>query len=449
VSGGRAVAELAAGRVRGRDGAFLGIPYAAAPVGERRWCAPAPAPSWAGERDATRPGPPAPQPQRPISAFAHGPTPPGREDCLTLNVWTPPSGDGPWPVLVWAIGGGWTIGWAGSGVYDGAALAQAARAVVVTFTYRLGSLGWLCHPDLGGGNWGLLDHAAVLAWVQENIAAFGGDPRRVTLGGQSAGAANVADLLVCPAAEGLFSRAILHSPPLPEAANDPARGARWAQELAVDRATPADEVVARHEALLAEPTWRGTRGAAWPTLEPATIPVSPLDAPGARPEVPVLVGTARDEATFLFRAGGRRLELDDAGLRAMVARMDLADADAALARHRGADAEETLVRLVTAELFAAPTQRWATERAAAGGRVHTFRLDHPSPDPCLGALHTIDVPLLFGTFATSEVARHYVDDDAPTRAVSAWMQARWARFLHGEDPDWSPGELRVIDAAGL
>jgi para-nitrobenzyl esterase len=406
--------------VRGRDGAYLGIPYASA----ARFAAPGPVAPWGGALDGTRPGLPAPQPKRPISEFAHGPTPPGDEDCLTLNVWTPP-GEGPHPVLVWAIGGGWTIGWAGSSVYDGAALASAAGVVVVNFTYRLGSLGWV------GGNWGLLDHVAALEWVRENIAAFGGDPARVTMGGQSAGAANVADLLVCPAAGGLFQRAILHSPLLPEAANDPARAARWATDLwsTVARDAPAPDIVEAHEALLKTGEWCGTRGAAMPTLDPATLPVAPLDAPAARLDVPVLVGTTRDEATFLFRTGGRRLEVDEAA----VARMTGAD-DATIARHRGADPEETLVRVVTAELFTEPTRRWAHERAAAGGEVQLFRLDHPSPDPRLGALHTIDVPLLFGTFRTSDVARHYVDDDARTREVSDAMQAAWGRFLHGDDP---------------
>jgi para-nitrobenzyl esterase len=308
------------------------------------------------------------------------------------------SGEGPWPVLVWAIGGGWTIGWAGSSIYEGAALARAADVVVVNFTYRLG---WV------GGNWGLLDHVAVLQWVSENIAAFGGDPARVTLGGQSAGAANVADLLVCPAAVGLFNRAILHSPPLPEAANDPERSARWAADLwaRVARAAPAHAIVDAHEALLREGEWRGSRGAAWPTLDPATLPVSPLERPDARLDIPVLVGTTRDEATFLFRAVERDPPVPD-----------------------------EVVRKVTAELFTEPTRRWARERAAAGGEVHLFRLDHSSPDPRLGALHTIDVPLLFGTFRTSELARHYVDDDARTREVSAAIQGGWGRFLHGDDP---------------
>jgi len=281
--------------------------------------------------------------------------------------------------------------------------------VVVTFAYRLGSLGWLATAP----NRGLLDHVAALEWVREHIAAFRGDPERVTMGGQSAGAANVADLLACPAAEGLFTRAILHSPPLPEACNDPERGLRWARDLAarVDLDGPAEAIVAAHEALLSDGEWRGSRGAAWPTRDPSTLPFAPLERV-ARPEIPVLVGTTRDEATFLLRTGGR-------------------------------DAPDELVERVTRELFTEPTQRWARERAAAGGRVHLFRIDHGSPDPRLGALHTVDVPLLFGTYGT-EVGAHYLADDEDTHRVSGRMQREWGRFLHGDSPSWS---LTTVDSS--
>jgi para-nitrobenzyl esterase len=368
-----------------------------------RWHSPAPVSPWAGELDCLAVGPPPPQPHRPISDFAWGPIPPGSEDCLYLNVWTPRGGEGDWPVLVFVIGGGFTTGWTGSGVDTGARLAEAAQVVVVTFSYRLGSLGWAY------GNWGLHDVLAVLEWVQREIAGFGGDPGRVTLGGQSAGAVLVADLLVSPAASGLFAQAMLHSPPLPEAAQDPARRARWEAALAVDRSTPAESVVARHEALLREGEWVGTRGGALPTLDDL-LPASPLDAPDARLSVPVLVGTCRDEATFLLRTGGR-------------------------------EAPDDRVSALTRDLFEAPTQAWARARRDAGGRVHLFRIDHSSYDR-FGALHTIDVPLLFGTFLDSDVARHYVTDDSSTRAVSERMQHDWARFFHGDAPSWP--ELHVV-----
>ncbi len=399
--------ELTGGRIRGRDGAYLGIPYAAAPVGERRWHAPGPLEHWAGELDALAPGPPPPQPVRPISKFAWGEIPPGDEDCLYLNVWIPTSGTGDWPVIVWSHGGGWTVGWTGSGLDDGAQLANAADVVVVSFGYRLGSLGWAF------GNWGLLDHLAVLDWVQREIRAFGGDPDRVTLAGQSAGAGNVADLIVSPQSAGLFTRAILHSPPLPEAANDPARRRRWEDDLGITRETGAADVVARHEALLREGEWQGTRGAAWPTLDDDVLPAAPLDQPAARIDIPVLVGTTRDESTFLLRTGGR-------------------------------DAPDEDVQRLSAHLFTEPTQRWARARAEAGGDVDLFRIDHSSPDPRLGALHTVDVPLLFGTASSSEVARHYVADDETTRAVSDQVQRDWRRFLHGESLGWGTAQPHLI-----
>jgi para-nitrobenzyl esterase len=400
--------ELTRGRIRGRDGAYLGIPYAASPVGERRWHAPAPLESWTGELDALAPGPPPPQPTRPVSEFAWGAIPPGDEDCLYLNVWVPTrSGVGDWPVLVWSHGGGWTIGWTGSGLDDGAQLADAAEVVVVSFGYRLGSLGWAF------GNWGLLDHLVVLDWVQREIGAFGGDPDRVTLAGQSAGAGNVADLIASPQAAGLFARAILHSPPLPEAAGDPERRHRWESDLDVTRATSASDVVARHEALLREGEWQGSRGAAMPTREDELLPASPLEQPAARIDVPVLVGTTRDEATFLLRTGGR-------------------------------DAPDEDVRRMSEHLFIEPTQRWARERAAGGGEVDLFSVHHASPDPRLGALHTVDVPLLFGTFRSSEVARHYVSDDEQTRTVSEAVQRDWRRFIHGESLGWGAKTPHII-----
>jgi para-nitrobenzyl esterase len=144
---GPADREVRLERARGAARRALGIPYAAPPVTERRWHEPELDERWAGELDVPAVGPPPPQPVRPISEFAWGAIPPGREDCLYLNVWTPSSGAGDWPVLVWSIGGGWTIGWTGSGVDDGARLADAAEVVVVTFSYRLGSLGWAF------GNW--------------------------------------------------------------------------------------------------------------------------------------------------------------------------------------------------------------------------------------------------------------------------------------------------------
>jgi para-nitrobenzyl esterase len=206
------------GLVRGASAAgvnsFLGLPYAAPPTGNLRWRPPQPASAWTGVRPATQFGPSCPQAQ-PQSANPF--LPPGTisEDCLYLNVYTPaahPGGNR--PVLVWIHGGGLVQD--GGRNYDGTKLA-AAGAVVVTINYRLGALGFLAHPALasrpGGpaGNYGLMDQQAALRWVQRNIAQFGGDPRNVTIAGQSAGGLSVLAQMVSPGARGLFQRAIVQS----------------------------------------------------------------------------------------------------------------------------------------------------------------------------------------------------------------------------------------------
>jgi para-nitrobenzyl esterase len=205
--------RTAAGAVRGRheDGlaVFRGIPFAQPPVGALRFQAPRPAEPWAGTRDAFEFGAPPPQPQgRVVSA------PPGAgdpDDWLTVNIWSPSLGASRLPVMVWIYGGAYVAGASSARAYDGTALARHG-VVVVSFNYRLGMEGF---AQLTGApaNRGLLDQVAALRWVQENIAAFGGDPGQVTVFGESAGGGSVASLLAMETAAGLFRRAILQSVP--------------------------------------------------------------------------------------------------------------------------------------------------------------------------------------------------------------------------------------------
>ncbi|XUL92387.1 carboxylesterase/lipase family protein [Streptomyces galilaeus] len=204
--------------IPGRDRAttvYRGIPYAAPPVGESRWRAPQPPPTWPGVRTADTFGPMCPQ--APNSEVA-GLDLPMSEDCLHLNIWTgATSSEERRPVLVWIHGGGFRVGTGASPRYDGEALARRGL-VVVTFNYRLGAFGFLATPELGAesghhasGNYGLLDCVAVLRWVRDNITNFGGDPDRVTIAGQSAGAGAVNFLAMSPLAQGLFHRAVAQS----------------------------------------------------------------------------------------------------------------------------------------------------------------------------------------------------------------------------------------------
>lgn len=213
------IVEVDSGLISGQSGDgyyyYLGIPFAAPPVGELRWKPPQPVEPWSGVRECTEFGPACPQPLLPFAGFEFDTM---DEDCLYLNVWTPAkSPNDCLPVMVLIHGGGFFSGSASQPFFDGAPLAKKG-VVFVGINYRLGPLGFLAHPELAEespegltGNYGLLDQIAALKWVQRNIAAFGGDPSRVTIFGESAGGMSVSALLLSPMAEGLFHRAIAQS----------------------------------------------------------------------------------------------------------------------------------------------------------------------------------------------------------------------------------------------
>jgi para-nitrobenzyl esterase len=465
--------EIAAGRLRGRRAgdvvAFGGIPYATAP----RFAPPGPQPSWAGVREAYRPGPAAPQPRRAAATFTHGELPATDEQCLNLNVFTPGLDDRR-PVFVWLHGGGFAIGNAGASLYSGERLAAAADAVVVTANYRLGSLGWLGHPDLAAApnapaaNWGLLDQIAALEWVRDNVAAFGGDPAEVTLAGQSAGALSAMDLLVAPTAAGLFRRVVLQSPPLGDVAQAPEVAIRWAEALSAAaggagafdpgrlRELDAERIVALHEDLLEQPEFRGTRGGALPTVDAGSLPASPIDVPGASPEVEVLVGHTAQEGTFFFRAPWRPSPPPER-IPAVVAHLvDTDDPGAVLDQYReraaaaGAphDALSLLVGIATDAMIAEPLARWASARAEAIGArsaVYRYRVDHSGAGPDLGATHTVEVPLLFGTWRDGGPGERLGGQARGAGDVAGEMIAAWSRFMHGGGPGWSPTTAAAPD----
>jgi para-nitrobenzyl esterase len=286
---------------------YEGVPFAAPPVGDLRWRPPQPVKPWSGVRKADAAGPGCVQTTPP-------PTSPGRggaysEDCLYLNVWRPAKASGPLPVMVWFYGGGFSGGSAAWDLFDASALARHG-VMVITFNYRLGALGFLALPELtresphhASGNYGYMDAIAALKWVQRNAAALGGDPRRVTLFGQSAGAIMISDLVISPEARGLFSGAIGESggdfsPP------DTAVGGP--KTLA-----PAEKLGADYAAKLGGPTLEALRKLpaerflpsppdARPIVDGWIVPTGAAEAfaAGRQTDVPMLIGVNTEEGNF-------------------------------------------------------------------------------------------------------------------------------------------------------
>ncbi|MDT7847267.1 carboxylesterase/lipase family protein [Streptomyces justiciae] len=295
---------------------YKGIPYAASTAGRNRWRAPQPAPSWKGVRAADTWGAACPQPVTGIDADK---VPPLSEDCLNLNIWTgAASSRERRPVFVWIYGGRNSAMWASQPVYDGANLA-AKGAVVVTFNHRVGAFGGLVHPELsaesghgGSGNWGVLDTVAALKWVRDNIAAFGGDPDRVTIGGWSHGSSFVNILMISKLARGLYHRALLAAgvqytkdPALghvaggyDQLADAEANGTAFADYMGVSslaelRALSADEIVAKVYASDAPDVGTDFGN----VLDGYVLPTTYTGAMESRTEadVPVFTGNNKDE----------------------------------------------------------------------------------------------------------------------------------------------------------
>src|ERR1700733_1507882 len=302
---------------------FKGIPYAAPPVGDLRWRAPKPAAHWEGTRQADQFGP---------VCMQGGGNQKMSEDCLYLNVWTGAQASEKRPVMVWIYGGGYNTGSGSQPMYDGEALARKG-AVVVTLNYRLGVFGFFSYPELtkesdrrGAANFGVMDSIAALQWVQRNIARFGGDPKHVTIFGESAGAGMVANLMTIPSAKGLFVRAIGESSawstariaPLSTLADAELEGVKLAdavnaKSLAELRAKPAEAI---------QKAGRGTG----PVVDGYLIREDPgkVFAAGKQIDVPVLAGSNRDEsfggnpksaAEFVEQARKRFGDLADAYLK--------------------------------------------------------------------------------------------------------------------------------------
>jgi para-nitrobenzyl esterase len=428
---------------------FLGIPYAAPPVGDLRWKAPQPAANWKGVLKATQFG------HRPMQGHIwddmifHDPGP--SEDCLTLNVWTPAEKpDEKIPVMVWIYGGGLIAGGTSEARQNGENLARKG-VVVVSFNYRLGVFGFLAHPELtseaGGssGNYGLLDQLAALKWVKQNIAAFGGDPGQVTIFGESAGSFFVSALIGSPLAKGLFQRAIGESgalfganregKPLAKAEEE---GVQFAQSLGAKslkdlRARSADELL--KASLKPDHIQFGA------DIDGTFLPegLGKIYAAGQQSHVPLLAGWNADEGNYSWVLKGEPTKENLEKL----AKERFGDKAQAFLGLYGGETETEIKRAVGDwagdQFIAFSTWKWIEAQRATGKKpVYRYEFDQALPPAegkkeSPGAYHSSEIEFVFGVLASKKLPWRPED-----QTLSDLMMTYWTNFAKTGDPN-GPG----------
>ncbi|MXX61796.1 MAG: carboxylesterase family protein [Holophagales bacterium] len=475
-TGGPGLVETSYGRVEGAevdDGrgpagdvlAFRGIPYAAPPVGDLRWRPPEPPASWDGVRPALESGAPCWQAISPDTSIWSRGELDRSEDCLYLDLWTAAADDaGPRPVMVWFHGGSHEVGHGSSLIFDGAALARKG-VVLVSINYRLGAFGFLAHGALtaesehgSSGNYGLLDKIAALEWVRDNAAAFGGDPERVTIFGQSAGSMSVCSLVASPLAGGLFHRAIGQSAgcftPLEGLEQAERRGVLLAEELGVAADAAAADIAAAMRTASAEDVLAGAGASGWSdgaktVVDGWYLPDQPsaIYARSEHNQVPMMVGFMGDESRSLFAPGPplERPELErqleeqygeaGAGLLAAYA----AEAEAAPGAVPGLIFSDTI--------FGWGSRTWVRHAVAAGGDAYLYYIPHPPPvfrlylpdrpdlggeggPRRMGAYHSGDLAYVFGN--TDLVGINWEDWD---HEIADLLSSYWTNFAKTGDPN--------------
>ncbi len=446
--------KTASGVVEGTDTgvvrAFLGIPYAAPPVGGLRWKPPAPPATWGRVRKATEFGPRCMQ--APVFGDMVFRDPGASEDCLSLNVWVPTKAPSPkLPVMVWIYGGGYQAGGTSEQRQDGSVLAQQG-VVVVSMNYRLGIFGFFTHPELAkesgrnsAGNYGLLDQLAALHWVRDNISAFGGDPGNVTIFGESAGSFSVSAQMASPLAKGLFHKAIgesgaafsrtgLSFEPLADREIKDAKLA--ASTLKVEtlpelRAIPAQKLIDAFFKPDGDDNFAFSADVDGYFLPQS---VAAIFAAGKQNDVPMLAGWNHDEGGFDPAKGSATDQLKAASQKEFGAK-----AEEFLRLYPATTEEEAQRSLLdfTGDTFIAwSTWRWLEAQSNTGNQpVYRYRWDLGFPVSPKGsprrAYHSAEIEYVFGQL-DSKTATEFMPAD---RELSARMQKYWANFARTGDPN--------------
>ncbi|MBV8862132.1 MAG: carboxylesterase/lipase family protein [Mycobacterium sp.] len=437
------------GTVDGDVAVWRGVPYAQQPVGERRFAAPAPLSPWTGVRDAVEHGP---LPLQSRSMVAAGRNNPKIRDeaCLTVTVWSPDV-SGSLPVMVWIPGGAFLTGAGQLQLYNGSRLAAKGNVVVVNVTYRVGVFGGFELGDLGEGfehNLCLRDQIAALVWVRYNIAAFGGDPDRVTVFGESAGATSILALLASPAADGLFGRAIAQSPALPLIA-DRATRAEQAQQLLARLGVAAEKLKELPQLRLrrAAGDLQLASAASTPTLAHGLtygvdlLPRHPVEAAraGTVSRIPLIIGTNRHEASLFARDKPPMLPTTPVSIDGYLTRLAPTARERVLAAYPGYPRRSALEAIGADAMFVAPT--WAFADAYSGhAPTYVYRFDH-TPLTLralgLGAAHGSEIVHILDSY-NSHLGRRLHPLGAWLRpAVGRRMQRTWLEFATaGWCDDW-------------
>jgi para-nitrobenzyl esterase len=429
---------------------FRGVPYAAAPVGDLRFAPPQPPPPLSGRHDATRHGPIAPQLPSRLRAAMGDFDRPQSEDCLTLTISTPAADDARRPVLVWLHGGAWISGAGSLEWYDGARLAREGNMVVVGVNYRLGALGYLHLPGVLPEDLGTLDQIAALRWIQDNIAAFGGDPARVTVSGQSAGATTIGRMLTRDDTKGLFHQAILQSGAFgrfsltPESAGRRTKLLLEALDIPVGgdtlarlRAVPVEQMLAAQGAVMrANPRFGSFTPPFMPVLPEGKSQVQHVaEVATAAAAMPILIGATREECHAFF--GANPADPSEADVAAFFAKSDPRPQamDIYRARRPGATLFDLVADLANDHTFLRPAMDAAQAMARQGGRVFAYQFNWSPPGSRLRACHCIEIPFVFGTMASMTTAPMLAGGDpAVMEALSAVVRRAWTNFVHHGDP---------------
>ncbi|WNS44425.1 carboxylesterase/lipase family protein [Paenibacillus sp. MMS20-IR301] len=442
--------NTAYGQVQGEQSGgvkvWRGIPFAAPPVGELRFCAPQPPESWSTVREAKAFGPVSLQPVSTSGTRFGGQSPVYSEDCLYLNIWSPAAEeDAGLPVMVWIHGGTFVTGAGSQPMFDGTEMARNGNVVLVTINYRLGPLGFLHLSPLGSGlgsNLGLLDQIAALEWVQGNIAAFGGDPQQVTVFGESAGSMSIAALLAMPAAKGLFSQAILESGAAQSLSGQQGEeiAAAFMAELGVQaggslellHSLPAQRIMEAAGRMAYKLSGDSMSMYFQPVIEPSTLPQEPAQAirEGAASGIPLLIGTNLHEGNLFFREGqgGDSFESSLHSLELLMGIEDLSELTSDYSRTWQGQAE------VLTDLFFWASSISLAEKQFKHAPVWMYRFDWTVPGhPLLEkAIHGAEILYVFGNLPL--LKQYGLEVTAEMTGVAKAMQRAWTAFARHGDP---------------